>query len=333
MAHFKTHAAILCLCGMIVAPLQIAPSPAFAEQTPNTPQATRLEDLTEAQQLELTTLLSSGNDAYEAGKYPEALESYKKALAIIELPILVYRIAFCFDQLDRREEALAFYKRFLALEPDASDRGRIETEIARLEKELARTRIARVKITSEPSGAMVTLDGAPIGETPLTHELPPGAHELAFSLDGHVPQRAAIEAKGGEEMTVAIAMPLEQDPYRPAKITGWSILGAGVATTGLATILTINANAATEAFNEAPSSTPTPTKQEHERALGALETTRRNAKIAQGAAVGVLSIGAGVLLWSYTRQGRVSEDDADARSHLHLNLRREEVGVGWTLRF
>ena len=53
---------------------------------------------------------------------------------------------------------------------------------------------SRVVITSDPSGASVTLDGNPIGQTPLPKMvLPPGAYRLEFQLEGHQTQPYLLE--------------------------------------------------------------------------------------------------------------------------------------------
>lgn len=53
---------------------------------------------------------------------------------------------------------------------------------------------SRVFITSEPSGASVTLDGAPIGQTPLPEmSLAPGEYQLEFQLDGYQPRTYSLK--------------------------------------------------------------------------------------------------------------------------------------------
>src|SRR5437773_1727401 len=44
---------------------------------------------------------------------------------------------------------------------------------------------ARLTVQSEPAGASVTVDGRAAGETPLSLDLSPGAHEVAFVASGH----------------------------------------------------------------------------------------------------------------------------------------------------
>lgn len=62
-------------------------------------------------------------------------------------------------------------------------------------------------ITTDPAGAAVTLDGAPVmAHTPGSFELSPGAHELVISLAGRVPQR--VHLADGAKGPLAIALPV-----------------------------------------------------------------------------------------------------------------------------
>jgi serine/threonine protein kinase len=58
----------------------------------------------------------------------------------------------------------------------------------------------RLSITTTPPGAAVTVDGAPLGMTPLsTDGVPPGNHELVLRLDGHKPLKEIVgDLQAGE---------------------------------------------------------------------------------------------------------------------------------------
>lgn len=320
------------LASLALGAMSLVCAPTFAQEA--APPTKRVGELTEEEKQVLTTLLAGGNDAYDAGKYADALAFYEEARALIELPILVYRMAFCFDQLDRREEAVRFYKRFLELDPEANDRGRIERDIARLEAELARARVAIVTITSEPSGATVSINGKEVGKTPLTKELEAGPYTIDFSLEDHLPKSAALDARGGEEMNVSVELREPEEPYRPARVAGWSLFGAGVLAGGAAVALTSQANAETERYNKAPNADPTLTVEDHGDMLAGVQKRQTRARASQGIAIGITGIGASVLAWSYFKTARVKQETAHARKgQLHLAIEREEVNLGWTLRF
>ena len=76
------------------------------------------------------------------------------------------------------------------VKPDSDLFGQdVHDAFAATKKALATQPKGTLALDSEPSGAQVTLRGEPLGTTPLADlQLPPGPHQLAFTLPGHVPQ-------------------------------------------------------------------------------------------------------------------------------------------------
>ncbi|WP_095976197.1 PEGA domain-containing protein [Melittangium boletus] len=76
------------------------------------------------------------------------------------------------------------------VKPDSELFGQdVHDAFAAARKALAEQPKGTLALDSEPSGAQVTLRGEPLGTTPLADlQLPPGPHQLAFTLPGHVPQ-------------------------------------------------------------------------------------------------------------------------------------------------
>ncbi len=111
---------------------------------------------------------------------------------------------------------------------------------------------AVVAITSEPSGAVIWIDGERIGATPLEHQLGPGKHRAEARKDGYVEQVRTLKVVQGVRERVSFellpaAAPLEDEPAARPKDwkapTGWALLGVGVG--GLAagvTFLAIDEN-------------------------------------------------------------------------------------------
>ena len=59
-------------------------------------------------------------------------------------------------------------------------------------------------VVSEPSGAAITYDGLPKGNTPLVmNDAKPGRHVVQLALDGHAPVELVAEVKTGETATVS----------------------------------------------------------------------------------------------------------------------------------
>ena len=57
---------------------------------------------------------------------------------------------------------------------------------------------ALLRVDSTPQGALVSLDGEPIGHAPLERRAPPGAHAVELSLDGFAGQEHRLELARGQ---------------------------------------------------------------------------------------------------------------------------------------
>ena len=76
-----------------------------------------------------------GLDAYKNGKYPEAIKELKKAYLLKRLPALLLNIGATYRKMGDVDNAVYYYKKYLAEAPDARDRGEVEKTLAELEKE------------------------------------------------------------------------------------------------------------------------------------------------------------------------------------------------------
>ncbi|HBQ18521.1 MAG TPA: hypothetical protein DEF51_47815 [Myxococcales bacterium] len=89
---------------------------------------------------------------YEQANYTLALEAFERAYELLEghpnRSLMHFNLARCYDELERYEEAIASYRRFLAETPDdASNREEARTRVEELERRAA------VRAAREPSGA------------------------------------------------------------------------------------------------------------------------------------------------------------------------------------
>ena len=107
----------------------------------------------------------TGVQLFGENKYSEALAEFEQAYALASHPLELYNLAATHRALSQYSQAVDFYNRFLtegkgAVKPAQLERG--ERELA----DLLRL-IARVEVTTEPAGAVVSIDGRPVGPTPL----------------------------------------------------------------------------------------------------------------------------------------------------------------------
>ncbi len=75
---------------------------------------------------------------YALGRFDEALVAYQAAYEAEALPGFLLNIAQCYRNLDRLEEAVFTFRKYLQLRPDARDRADVEELITTLEAEQAR---------------------------------------------------------------------------------------------------------------------------------------------------------------------------------------------------
>jgi tetratricopeptide (TPR) repeat protein len=88
---------------------------------------------------------AQGAQAYDKGRYEQALERFRAAQRVKPLPDMDYNIARCLDRLDRPEEAIAAYDRFLA-----SPHGREHAEV-RERVEVLRARVGQAAAPPSPA--------------------------------------------------------------------------------------------------------------------------------------------------------------------------------------
>ena len=95
---------------------------------------------------------------------------------------------------------------------------------------------ATLKITSDPVGAEVTIDGTSAGVTPLEVEVAPGSHTVHLSRADHDPRETTVEASGGT--IVPVELTLERSVIiRTKSRLPWFVIGGGAAAIVVAGVL------------------------------------------------------------------------------------------------
>lgn len=82
-------------------------------------------------------LFSDGNQHYNLGEFPQALELYKSAYRVKPLAAFLFNIAQCHRKLGHQQEAITMYQSYLAGIPDAQNRALVESLIAESQQKLA----------------------------------------------------------------------------------------------------------------------------------------------------------------------------------------------------
>jgi hypothetical protein len=96
-----------------------------------------------------------------------------------------------------------------------------------------------LSVQTTPAGAAVSIDGAPLGLTPLSSDrIPPGNHELVVRLDGHKPLKQIVQGlQAGERRVVQLALEPTKAmaPPRAGGATTTTTATAGATTTNSTT--------------------------------------------------------------------------------------------------
>lgn len=111
---------------------------------------------------EARMLYQAGVAAYDAGRYEETYERFKRAYELSDREALLYNIGSAAERARMDEEALDAYERFLEAEPDSRLRVRIEAVIERLRRGLAEVEAASTSESLSQKNAPPLDEAAPI---------------------------------------------------------------------------------------------------------------------------------------------------------------------------
>ncbi len=146
-----------------------------------------------------------GVQLFDEGSYDGALAEFRLSYDQSPLAGVLVNVALSLVELDRYDEAIDAYRRYLsaATHASAERRAAIEREIASLE-----ARSATISLDVDRSGAEVLIDGRSVGSTPLTRplRLTAGRRVLEVRLDGFVPVRDELEVVGGIDRSVLVRL-------------------------------------------------------------------------------------------------------------------------------
>ena len=145
---------------------------------------------------------------FQSGDFEGAFAGYKAANDAVPAPQTLYKMALCLDKLDKGSEALAAYAAFLASSPPVAMEAKVADAQVRV-TELKKKVPVVVKVKSEPTGASVSLDGAPeTGVTPVEVKTLPGHHKFHFTSPGFDAYDKEIDVQpGATDVTVEAILP------------------------------------------------------------------------------------------------------------------------------
>ena len=148
-----------------------------------------------------------GVDAYAAGRFKDAIDLFLQADALAPSAALSFNIARAYEKIGDDAAALQWYRDFARRSPDAKNADKVAERVRELEAALAAKGVQQLTIMSLPPGATVAIDGQPVGVTPYTGQLPPGAHQVVLSLKGYAEasREVALAPEHAQDVTFELA--------------------------------------------------------------------------------------------------------------------------------
>lgn len=196
-----------CHRAALLAALVAAPLAARAEEPAGSPAA-------DAKRAEGKARYERGVEAYSAGRFKDAIDLFLQADQLAPSAALSFNIARAYEKIGDDAATLQWYRDFRRREPTARNAAEVDARIAALEGVLAQKGVQQVTISSTPPGATVIVDDKPVGVTPFTGQLTPGAHRVVLTLKGYVDaeRELTLQAERAQDLEV----PLEAKPAPPS---------------------------------------------------------------------------------------------------------------------
>jgi hypothetical protein len=163
---------------------------------------------------------------------------------------------------------------------------------------------ANLLVRTEPPGALVSVDGRPIGPSPVGQELKGGTHQVEASQAGYLPARRKITVTPAEKLEIALT--LEQPPTHPLRLWGRIAFWSGVGVTALAAVATLPMVNARESWLEEG----VPEKKD--------EFYLYRGLLIGGASAGAALIATGLILWALEPSGEDWAQEVDMKSGLFV---------------
>lgn len=142
-----------------------------------------------------------GVRSFREGRFADAVRYFRAAYKLGGPSSELWNIARSQEKADDPEGAVRAIEEYLTRKDlSAADRGDAEREMRAL-----RVRPSILTVTTNPPGAVVSVDGKAIpGATPVSVEVPAGAHTLVVRREGFAPESESLDARFGRALIVAL---------------------------------------------------------------------------------------------------------------------------------
>jgi len=192
----------------------LAGQPVLAQPAPTPPPAPR-EPVPPDPVARAEQLMQRGLELARSGAHDAALASFKEAAGLVPDANLPHKLAAeQLEELGRYLEAIAEYRRYIAIKPDGKGVADARVRIEKLEQE----HVGVLVIACRRAGALVDVDGTAIGTTPLAPipRLAPSTVSIAISAPGYERHTDTVALTPGTRTTVdCVLEPVHVDKPPP----------------------------------------------------------------------------------------------------------------------
>jgi tetratricopeptide (TPR) repeat protein len=156
------------------------------------------------------TLAAEARAAWADGDAPGAVVRYEQAFDLTRDPAFAFNLGVIWDAVGEVPRAVAWFRAYLELWPEAPNRAQVEGALDELDAVLAEA-WGQVSFRSEPAGARVLRvegdDAFFVAEAPASTHVRPGAWTFRMEEDGWYPRTFTVEIGAGEraELTGRLA--------------------------------------------------------------------------------------------------------------------------------
>jgi tetratricopeptide (TPR) repeat protein len=167
---------------------------------------------------EAARLLRRGNALHDLGDFENALARYQQARQIFPSYKIDFNVGVTLMAMARELEAAREFEQFLLKARKVAEPSMVAEARRRLER--LRRRLASVAVACPVSGAVVTVEGAEVGRTPLEGRiyLRPGRYALAVSASGHETHRQQAALGAGQLLTIIVPWSGHKKPDPPKAV-------------------------------------------------------------------------------------------------------------------
>ncbi len=196
----------------------------------------------EARLQETRERIARGEQLYSSGDFDGALAEFQRAHDLLRghplQYLAVYNIGRCHERLFRYDQAMHYYRRYLAeAGPNAEDRGEVQAKI-----ELLEGLLGTIRLSVNVPTYQVWVDERNVGENVPSVMVPGGNHVVEIRSEGYASARQQVQVPSRTEQTLTFQLePLGEEFRGLNQAYFWSSLGLSLVTAGVGMIFGIMA--------------------------------------------------------------------------------------------